>query len=91
MYCFFLMSLMSIFLFLYFYNQLILTLMSLEFLMLSILMIFSLYMFIMNNLILILYYLVFVVCESVLGLTMLIMLIRSYGNDNMNLVNLIMW
>ena len=43
--------------------------MRLEFLMLIILLIFRFNIFLLNNLILILYYLVFVVCESVLGLT----------------------
>ena len=69
----------------------IITLMRLEFLMLMILLIFRFHIFLLNNLILILYYLVFVVCESVLGLTMLILLIRSYGNDNIKLINLILW
>lgn len=49
----------------------------------------SLILFINCNLLLLLYYLVFVVCESVLGLTLLILIIRSYGNDNINLLNLI--
>ena len=79
----------AIFLFLYFYNYLITTLMRLEFSLLRILLIFRFNIFLMNNLIFILYYLVFVVCESVFGLTILIMLIRSYGNDNIKLINLI--
>lgn len=50
------------------------------------------YILLINNLLLILlYYLVFVVCEGVLGLTLLIYLIRNRGNDNLSLLNLILW
>lgn len=44
-----------------------------------------------NYLLLIFYYLIFVVCERVLGLTLLIVLIRSIGNDNLRFLNLLLW
>nr|YP_009526469.1 NADH dehydrogenase subunit 4L [Pteromalus puparum]AYM35229.1 NADH dehydrogenase subunit 4L [Pteromalus puparum] len=84
------MFIMSTFMFVYMYNQILLTLISMEFMMLSLLMMLN-NVFINNSMILILFYLIFVVCESVLGLTMLIILIRSNGNDNIKLLNLNKW
>lgn len=50
------------------------------------------FIFYLNNLLyFIIYFLIFVVCESVLGLTLLIYLIRSKGNDNIKILNLILW
>lgn len=65
--------------------------MRIEFLILRVLILLS-YLFYVNNLIfIIIYYLVFVVCEGVLGLTLLVYLIRNNGNDNINLLNLVIW
>nr|AZL93473.1 NADH dehydrogenase subunit 4L [Pteromalus puparum] len=89
-YIYMFMFIMSTFMFVYMYNQILLTLISMEFMMLSLLMMLN-NVFINNSMILILFYLIFVVCESVLGLTMLIILIRSNGNDNIKLLNLNKW
>nr|YP_010703307.1 NADH dehydrogenase subunit 4L [Anastatus shichengensis]WCO11510.1 NADH dehydrogenase subunit 4L [Anastatus shichengensis] len=79
------------FMFSMFYNQIFMSLMMMEFMMIMLFM-FLLSIFIHLNLsILMLYYLVFVVCESVLGLTLLILMFRGYGNDNLKLINLLMW
>lgn len=40
---------------------------------------------------LLLYFLVFVVCERVLGLTLLVYIVRNNGNDNLINLNLILW
>nr|YP_009944702.1 NADH dehydrogenase subunit 4L [Encyrtus sasakii]QGA47461.1 NADH dehydrogenase subunit 4L [Encyrtus sasakii]QGA47474.1 NADH dehydrogenase subunit 4L [Encyrtus sasakii]QGA74445.1 NADH dehydrogenase subunit 4L [Encyrtus sasakii]QGA74458.1 NADH dehydrogenase subunit 4L [Encyrtus sasakii] len=77
--------------FLTFYYNIMLTLMSLEFLMLTLLMILNFIIMFYGNLFILMYYLIFVVCESVLGLSLLIILIRSKGNDNMKNLNLILW
>lgn len=73
------------------YSQILLTLLRIEFLILSILIILSYIFFINNILYLLLYYLVIVVCEGVIGLTLLVLLIRNKGNDNINFLNLILW
>nr|YP_009944728.1 NADH dehydrogenase subunit 4L [Encyrtus rhodococcusiae]QGA74523.1 NADH dehydrogenase subunit 4L [Encyrtus rhodococcusiae] len=77
--------------FLAFYYNIMLTLMSLEFLMLTLLMILNFIIMFYGNLFIMMYYLIFVVWESVLGLSLLIILIRSKGNDNMKNLNLILW
>nr|AEG25303.1 NADH dehydrogenase subunit 4L [Philotrypesis sp. JHX-2011] len=82
------MFIFSMYMYIYYYSQLLMTLISLEFIMLSTLMMLNNMLMLNNSMILMLYYMVFVVCESVLGLTILIILIRSYGNDSMNLLNL---
>nr|QSX81637.1 NADH dehydrogenase subunit 4L [Philotrypesis tridentata] len=89
-YYFLMMFIFSMFMFVFYYSQLLMTLISLEFIMLSTLMLLNNMLLLNNSMILILYFMVFVVCESVLGLTILIILIRTYGNDSMNLLNL-MW
>nr|WMH03361.1 NADH dehydrogenase subunit 4L [Encyrtus aurantii] len=81
----------SMFMFVYFFYNIMLSLMALEFLMLSLLMILNFAVLFFGEMFLLMYFLVFVVCESVLGLTLLIILIRSKGNDNMKYFNLILW
>nr|YP_009565387.1 NADH dehydrogenase subunit 4L [Encyrtus infelix]QBA96089.1 NADH dehydrogenase subunit 4L [Encyrtus infelix]QBA96102.1 NADH dehydrogenase subunit 4L [Encyrtus infelix] len=66
-------------------------LMSLEFMMLSLLMFLNFLILIYGDTFILMYFLIFVVCESVLGLSMLIIFIRGKGNDNMKFLNLIMW
>nr|ACH81739.1 NADH dehydrogenase subunit 4l [Nasonia vitripennis]ACH81750.1 NADH dehydrogenase subunit 4l [Nasonia vitripennis] len=90
-YFYIIMFIMSMLMFVYLYNQILLNLICLEFLMLSLLMLLSNLMMLNNSMIMVLFYLVFVVCESVLGLSMLIILIRSYGNDSFKLLNLSKW
>lgn len=74
----------------YFYNYLLLTLLTIELIMLSLLLLLFLNMIVLNIL-LILYYLVFVVCEGVLGLSLLILLIRRFGNNNIYMISLLLW
>nr|UVN15321.1 NADH dehydrogenase subunit 4L [Nasonia oneida] len=90
-YFYIIMIIMSMLLFVYLYNQILMNLICLEFIMLSLLMLLSNLMLMNNSMIMVLFYLVFVVCESVLGLSLLIILIRSYGNDNIKLLNLNKW
>nr|ACH81761.1 NADH dehydrogenase subunit 4l [Nasonia giraulti] len=90
-YFYIIMIIMSMLLFVYLYNQILMNLICLEFIMLSLLMLLSNLMLMNNSMIMVLFYLVFVVCESVLGLSLLIILIRSYGNDNVKLLNLNKW
>nr|YP_010981226.1 NADH dehydrogenase subunit 4L [Exoristobia philippinensis]WOE90356.1 NADH dehydrogenase subunit 4L [Exoristobia philippinensis] len=85
------MFIINLFMFSCFYNFLMLTLMSLEFLMLSILSLLILNLSMINLENFIFLYLIFVVCESVLGLTLLLMLIRSKGNDNTKILSMILW
>ncbi|ONI56925.1 NADH-ubiquinone/plastoquinone oxidoreductase chain 4L family protein [Wolbachia pipientis wVitA] len=79
---------MSILIFVYLYNQILLNLICLEFLILSLLILLRNLIILNNSIIIVLFYLVFVVCERVLGLSILIILIRSYGNDRFKLLNL---
>nr|UPL65981.1 NADH dehydrogenase subunit 4L [Onomaus tenuis] len=67
------------------YNHLLLTLLGLEYLVLCIFLFFM--FFIMNmidNMYVILIFLTFSVCEGVLGLSILVSIIRSHGNDHVN-------
>nr|YP_010531212.1 NADH dehydrogenase subunit 4L [Blasticotoma filiceti]UXW93447.1 NADH dehydrogenase subunit 4L [Blasticotoma filiceti] len=72
------------------FKHLLVVLLSLEFMVLSIYMILFIYL---NLLIYESYFsmifLVFSVCEGVLGISILISMIRSYGNDFYELFNLI--
>nr|WRW11482.1 NADH dehydrogenase subunit 4L [Eteoneus sigillatus] len=72
--------------------HLLLTLISIEFLMLII------YLFMFMNflsygidLYFMLIYLIMMVCEGALGLSMLVVLIRSHGNDMINSLNMLLW
>uniref|UniRef100_A0AAU7BNG0 NADH-ubiquinone oxidoreductase chain 4L n=1 Tax=Psyllaephagus populi TaxID=3122998 RepID=A0AAU7BNG0_9HYME len=85
------MFFVSLFMFIYLYNHLIITLIGLEFLMLSFLMLFFFLIsfFYLSKMIML--FLIMVVCESVLGLTLLLILIRSKGNENMKHLSLLLW
>nr|YP_011004821.1 NADH dehydrogenase subunit 4L [Leptomastidea bifasciata]WPT46962.1 NADH dehydrogenase subunit 4L [Leptomastidea bifasciata] len=90
-YIYFFMFIFSLYLYSFFFNNVMLMLMSLEFMMLSLMLMLMNLFLLINCEKLILLYLIFVVCESVLGLIMLINLIRFNGNDNMKFMNLILW
>nr|YP_010398610.1 NADH dehydrogenase subunit 4L [Dendroctonus rufipennis]UQK95008.1 NADH dehydrogenase subunit 4L [Dendroctonus rufipennis] len=64
------------------YNHFLIMLMSLEFMVLSIYVLLFFYctQFMFENFIS-MFYLTFSVCESSLGLSLLVLLIRSYGSD----------
>nr|AZL35864.1 NADH dehydrogenase subunit 4L [Cosmoscarta mandarina] len=66
-------------------------LLSLEFMILSLFMIFFFYLMNFNyEFYLVLIFLTFSVCEGVLGLAVLVSLIRSHGNDYLNSFSLVL-
>nr|QDI93358.1 NADH dehydrogenase subunit 4L [Rubeospineus bicorniger]QDI93371.1 NADH dehydrogenase subunit 4L [Rubeospineus bicorniger] len=86
------MFLTGIFVFCSMRKHLLVTLLSLEYLVLCIYMYFV--FFIMNyfgDMYLILIFLTFSVCEGVLGLSVLVGLIRCHGNDHVNSLFLVKW
>nr|AHA52521.1 NADH dehydrogenase subunit 4L [Eumacrocentrus sp. QL-2013] len=88
----FMFFLMSCFMFSFFYKHLLLTLISLEFMMINIL--FNMYMSFMMlkmNLIILSFFLTISVCESIIGLSLLVFLVRISGNDFMKSLNLMKW
>nr|UPL66033.1 NADH dehydrogenase subunit 4L [Calacanthia angulosa] len=74
------------------HKHLLLTLLSIEFLVLLLFM--SFFYFFMSytfELYFILIFLTFAVCEGALGLSILVSLIRCHGNDNINSLSPLMW
>nr|WAR51447.1 NADH dehydrogenase subunit 4L [Parasarpa dudu] len=72
------------------HKHLLIVLMSLEFMMLSIFFLMLLYlMFVSYNLYMLMVFLVFSVCEGALGLSILVSMIRTHGNDYFQSFNLI--
>nr|ASY98609.1 NADH dehydrogenase subunit 4L [Haania vitalisi] len=66
-------------------KHLLMTLMSLEFILLVLFMMIYYYMLNMyNELYLTMFYLSFVVCEGALGLSIMVAMIRTHGNDYFN-------
>nr|QDI93332.1 NADH dehydrogenase subunit 4L [Roburocoris exiguus] len=73
-------------------NHLLVTLLSLEYLVLCVYMYFIFFiMSYMSDMYLILIFLTFSVCEGVLGLSILVGLIRCHGNDHVNSLFLLKW
>nr|WQM87278.1 NADH dehydrogenase subunit 4L [Esakia johorensis] len=73
-------------------KHLLLTLLSLEYLVVVIF--FSLFIFLfsyMGEYYFIIFFLTFSVCEGVLGLSVLVSMIRSHGNDNLMNISSLMW
>nr|AHL17326.1 NADH dehydrogenase subunit 4L [Stichophthalma howqua] len=71
-------------------KHLLIILMSLEFIVLSIFFVMLLYLSMINyNFHMLMIFLVFSVCEGVLGLSILVSMIRTYGNDYLQMFNLI--
>nr|QPJ78639.1 NADH dehydrogenase subunit 4L [Mansonia uniformis] len=65
-----------------FYKHLLCTLLSLEFLVLVLFMLLLFYLHFMNyESYFSMFFLTFCVCEGVLGLSLLVSMVRSYGND----------
>lgn len=62
-------------------NHLLVTLVSLEFVSLIIFYILELNLWIFTEKYVLMYYLTFCVCEGAFGLSLLVMLVRSIGND----------
>nr|AML26662.1 NADH dehydrogenase subunit 4L [Ptiliidae sp. BMNH 1274724] len=72
-------------------NNLLLMLLSLEFMILSLfMMIFYMMSFFMNELYFSMIFIIMSVCEGVIGLSLLVMMVRCYGNDFFCSFN-IMW
>nr|UBA17464.1 NADH dehydrogenase subunit 4L [Phryganistria guangxiensis] len=72
------------------YNHFLVTLLSLEYIVLSLFWFIYMYMFIsMFDLYFMMMLLTFWVCEAVLGLSLLVNLIRGYGNDYFSSFNLL--
>nr|YP_010261485.1 NADH dehydrogenase subunit 4L [Haltichella nipponensis]UIB40567.1 NADH dehydrogenase subunit 4L [Haltichella nipponensis] len=92
------MKFLMIFMFIFFFilfcmnlNNVISEMIILEMIMISMLMLLTYLMYELSFVHMILYYLVFVVCESVLGLSIMLVIIRSKGNDNLKVTNMILW
>nr|QKX48747.1 NADH dehydrogenase subunit 4L [Linoclostis gonatias] len=64
------------------HKHLLIVLLSLEFIVLSIFFLMMIYLsFIENDMYMLMVFLVFSVCEGALGLSILVLMIRTYGND----------
>uniref|UniRef100_UPI0030013766 NADH dehydrogenase subunit 4L n=1 Tax=Arria brevifrons TaxID=2908858 RepID=UPI0030013766 len=71
-------------------NHLLLTLLSLEFILLILFIILYYYLSLMYaELYLAMFFMCFTVCEGVLGLSILVSMIRTHGNDYFNCFNLL--
>nr|YP_010882215.1 NADH dehydrogenase subunit 4L [Stheneboea repudiosa]WID87129.1 NADH dehydrogenase subunit 4L [Stheneboea repudiosa] len=91
---YFLMSLIMFFcgllMFSFNYNHFLVTLLSLEYIVLSLFWLIFIYMsFYMFDFILLMFMMTFWVCEAVLGLSLLVSIIRGYGSDYFSLINLL--
>nr|YP_009236778.1 NADH dehydrogenase subunit 4L [Telchinia perenna]AMJ17245.1 NADH dehydrogenase subunit 4L [Telchinia perenna] len=72
------------------HKHLLIVLMSLEFIVLSVFFLLMLYLMEINyNLYMLMVFLVFSVCEGALGLSILVSMIRTHGNDYFQSFNLI--
>nr|ATD53021.1 NADH dehydrogenase subunit 4L [Deltocephalinae sp. EMHAU-2015-Zz052318] len=89
-YLFFFMYLMSLLSFMVIRKHIFLCLLSLEFVVVSLLLMISYYLmfFIYGHYVMVIM-MVFFVCEGVLGLSVLVSMIRCYGNDYLN--SLVLW
>nr|YP_009512899.1 NADH dehydrogenase subunit 4L [Zele chlorophthalmus]AXK15291.1 NADH dehydrogenase subunit 4L [Zele chlorophthalmus] len=87
-----LMFIQSLMMFSYFYKHILLTLVSLEFMMLNLL--FNIYISLLStnlNMFFMSLFLTIMICESILGMSLLIYLVRYNGNDYLKTLNLIKW
>nr|YP_010378549.1 NADH dehydrogenase subunit 4L [Hestinalis nama]QYC94745.1 NADH dehydrogenase subunit 4L [Hestinalis nama]WGL40184.1 NADH dehydrogenase subunit 4L [Hestinalis nama] len=72
------------------HKHLLIVLLSLEFIVLSIFFLMMMYlMLVVNNMYMLMVFLVFSVCEGALGLSILVSMIRTHGNDYFYSYNLI--
>nr|YP_010478329.1 NADH dehydrogenase subunit 4L [Nesophrosyne sp. 21 GMB-2012]UVI59773.1 NADH dehydrogenase subunit 4L [Nesophrosyne sp. 21 GMB-2012] len=83
------MYIMSIFSLLLIRKHIFLCLLSLEYVVLSLLMMYSYYFIFTSSFYMLIVMMVFFVCEGVLGLSVLVSLIRCHGNDF--IMTLSMW
>nr|YP_010372467.1 NADH dehydrogenase subunit 4L [Parantica swinhoei]UPA56421.1 NADH dehydrogenase subunit 4L [Parantica swinhoei] len=72
------------------HKHLLIVLLSLEFIVLSIFFLMQIYLMMINfNMYMLMIFLVFSVCEGALGLSILVSMIRTHGNDYFQSFNLI--
>nr|YP_010852856.1 NADH dehydrogenase subunit 4L [Symbrenthia lilaea]WGL40275.1 NADH dehydrogenase subunit 4L [Symbrenthia lilaea]WGN99225.1 NADH dehydrogenase subunit 4L [Symbrenthia lilaea]WKR35343.1 NADH dehydrogenase subunit 4l [Symbrenthia lilaea] len=72
------------------YKHLLIVLLSLEFIILSMFFFFMMFLMMMNyNIYMLIVFMVFSVCEGALGLSILVSMIRTHGNDYFQSYNLI--
>nr|YP_010417553.1 NADH dehydrogenase subunit 4L [Junonia intermedia]USF17621.1 NADH dehydrogenase subunit 4L [Junonia intermedia] len=72
------------------HKHLLIVLLSLEFMVLSIFFFFMMYLMMLDyNMYMLMVFLVFSVCEGALGLSILVSMIRTHGNDYFQSYNLI--
>nr|AHA52448.1 NADH dehydrogenase subunit 4L [Histeromerus sp. QL-2013] len=84
--------LLSCLMFTFFYKHILLTLISLEFMMINIFInLYYLLIFIKLNMYFISIFIGISICEGILGLSLLVYLIRFSGNDYTNMLNLMKW
>nr|QDI93761.1 NADH dehydrogenase subunit 4L [Rubellomiris bispinosus] len=89
---FIIMFFTGIFIFCSMRKHLLITLLSLEYLVLCIYMYFMIFiMSYVGDMYMVLIFLTFSVCEGVLGLSVLVGLVRCHGNDHINSLFLIKW
>nr|UPL66085.1 NADH dehydrogenase subunit 4L [Idiostolus sp.] len=75
-----------------FRKHLLLTLLSLEYLVLSLFCMFIFFLMIYGfEMYFVLIFLTFTVCESALGLSILVKMIRSHGNDYLSSMTILSW
>nr|YP_010175185.1 NADH dehydrogenase subunit 4L [Olidiana ritcheri]QSJ61390.1 NADH dehydrogenase subunit 4L [Olidiana ritcheri] len=86
LYVIFYMYFMSLFSLIYMRKHVLLSLMLLEFVILSLLIMIILNLLYSSIFYYYLFMMMFYVCESVLGLTILVMMIRNHGNDYLNMM-----
>nr|DAC76866.1 TPA_asm: NADH dehydrogenase subunit 4L [Tetraponera rufonigra] len=80
-YMFFLMFFISMVLLVYSYKYMLVVLIMVELVIFNVTLIMGLSMSMINLDFIIVYYLVFSLCESVLGMALLVLCVRAYGND----------
>nr|UPL65217.1 NADH dehydrogenase subunit 4L [Megaris sp.] len=74
------------------FKHFLLMLISLEWMMLTLfLMIFYSYMMLNYEFYFMLYFLVFMVCEGVLGLSILVNIVRTHSNDYISCISVLKW
>nr|YP_010478440.1 NADH dehydrogenase subunit 4L [Orosius sp.]UVI59884.1 NADH dehydrogenase subunit 4L [Orosius sp.] len=88
-YLFFFMYMMSIFSLVMVRKHIFLCLLNLEFVVVSLLLVYMSISMLSNSMYIMILLMVFFVCEGVLGLSVLVSLIRYHGNDYM--VSLSLW
>nr|AII02298.1 NADH dehydrogenase subunit 4L [Perimede sp. MJT-2014] len=72
------------------YKHLLVVLLSLEFMVLSVFFLLLIFLnYIENNMYMLMIFLVFSVCEGSLGLSILVLMIRTHGNDYFQSFNLL--